>query len=113
MDVPDELLQQWMFDDDESESKPPGHLMAVFTFGFVREMLRTDGLPPNHPRQISASRLTEYFETWQLKLGLVAVSRKTEFEVDPVPLFAFRDDEELTVHKKSDSSAPFPPPAAR
>jgi hypothetical protein len=105
LDVPDELLHQWILD-DEMDSQRSGYPMEVFTFGYVREMLRTDGLPPGQPREISSTRLSEDFRKWQLKLELVTIHRTTEVNIAPLPLFAFPDEEQIEYRPKKGPSAP-------
>jgi len=40
------------------------------------------------------------FDSWQVKLGLAELSRKTEYGVTPLPLFEFGDNEKFQVITK-------------
>jgi hypothetical protein len=45
LDVPDDLLGQWIFEDKDEDPKPTGYFITVFSFGFLQLRLLTDGLP--------------------------------------------------------------------
>jgi hypothetical protein len=64
----------------------------VFAYGFMQCAL-ADAPGPATTREnslsISTSKLIEYFNVWQLKLGLAEMHRKTDLGVAPMPLFRF------------------------
>jgi hypothetical protein len=102
LDVPDELVSAWIFEDDEAESKPAGFYFAVFTFGFLQRSIFTSTLPETQPRSIPVSVVFECFGMWQMKLGLVEVHRKTDLQIGPLSLFAFPEGEQITYWPKRD-----------
>ncbi len=95
LDVPDELLTQWIFNDDEEDPKPSGYFLSVFSFGFLQRRLLTDGLPASQRRTVPMALLIQNFSRWQLKLGIVELHRTTELAFAPMPLFSFPDGEEI------------------
>jgi hypothetical protein len=95
LDVPDELLAAWIFQDDEEDPKPRGFHLAVFTYGFLQRELVVTGQPPGAKRAMPVAVIFDRFERWQLKLALAEVHRKTDLQVDPMPLFGFPEKEDV------------------
>lgn len=93
LDVPDELIIEWMFKDDGDDPSPPGFHMSVFGFGYLQREVLTSA--STLPRQIRLQELCEYFGRWQMKLGLAQVNRLTNLQIEPLPLFDFADGEEI------------------
>jgi hypothetical protein len=104
LDVPADLLSEWIFQDDEEGPHPKGFHMSVFAYGFMQCALADSPVPTTTPENglsISASKLIEYFNVWQLKLGLAEMHRKTEVGVAPMPLFRFPAGEQVKYWPKS------------
>jgi len=95
LDVPEEFAAQWIFEDDGEEPKPSGFFFAVFAFGYMQRDLFTGLLPPTEPRSVPVALLAERFERWQLKLALTEIHRRTDIQIEPMPLFEFSDAEEV------------------
>ena len=93
-DVPDRLVQTWCCD-VEDERVPTGFYLSVFTFGYCLRQLLDSGTAPNQKITVTASKMIELFQVWQLKLGLAEVHRKTDLKVGPVALFDFPKDEAI------------------
>jgi hypothetical protein len=103
LDVPPELVAEWVYEDDEAEPKPSGFYFAVFTFGFLQRDLFTSSLPLTQPRTVPVSHVIECFGIWQMKLGLAELHRKTNLEFGPMSLFAFPDDEKITYRPRAEA----------
>jgi hypothetical protein len=101
LDVPDELVSAWIFEDDEPEPKPSGFYFAVFTFGFLQRSIFSSSLPVAQPRSVPVSVVFENFGMWQMKLGLAEIHRKTELQIGPMSLFAFPEGEQITYWPKN------------
>jgi hypothetical protein len=108
LDVPTDLIEQWIFEDDEDDPKPAGFFMSVFTFGFLQQEVLADGLPPEQSRSVSVSRLLECFGIWQLKLAVAELHRRTEMRLEPSALFAFPDGEEVRYRLGTRTNTPGP-----
>lgn len=106
LDVPGEFLAQWIFEDDEAEAKPNGFFLSVFTFGYMQHELLCGCLPPTQPRSVSIDHLIERFGRWQLKLALTEIHRRTDIQVEPMPLFGFSDGEEVRFRPRSSDAKP-------
>lgn len=89
LDVPDELLEQWIYDPGEDEPEASGFQLAVFIFGHLQHDMISHNVPPQVKRTIALSQVVELFQKWQIKLALAAVHRRTGLRVKPLPLFAF------------------------
>jgi hypothetical protein len=103
LDVPPELVAEWIFEDEEADPKPSGFYFAVFTFGFLQRDLFTNRLPMTQPRSVSVSHVIECFGIWQMKLGLAELDRKTNLQIAPLSLFAFPEGEQVTYRPKDGS----------
>ncbi|HTQ95416.1 MAG TPA: hypothetical protein VMH89_01345 [Candidatus Acidoferrum sp.] len=101
LDVPDELVAEWIYEDDDADPRPAGFYFAVFTFGFLQRELITSALPPTQPRSIPVSVVFGYFGMWQLKLGLVEIHRRTDLQTEPLSLFAFPEGEQIKYWPRS------------
>ena len=104
LEVPSDLLSEWIFREDDKGSHPQGFHMSVFAYGFMQCALADSPIPPTTPENglsISTSKLIEYFNVWQLKLGLAEMHRKTELGVAPMPLFRFPAGEQVKYWPKS------------
>jgi hypothetical protein len=112
LDVPTDLIDQWIFEDDDEDPKPMGFFMSVFTFGFLQQEVLADGFPPEQSRSVPVSRLLECFGVWQLKLGLAEIHRRTEMRLEPSALFAFPDGEELRYRLGTSTNNPGPAPVS-
>lgn len=98
LDVPADFLSEWIFQDDDDGPLPRGFHMSVFAYGFMQCALADSPVPamtPENGLSISTSKLIEYFNIWQLKLGLAEMHRKTELGVAPMPLFRFPPGEQV------------------
>jgi hypothetical protein len=95
LDVPDDLLQQWIYVSDEEEVEPSGFYLAVFSFGYLQYDLVAHNVPPGVSRSFSASELLRFFQAWQMKLALTEVHRATHLRMKPLPLFTFPQDERI------------------
>ena len=93
LEVPDEFLSDWMFEDDEEEQRPSGFYFTVFAFGYARRALSSP-TGSNKPITIRLGQLIELFGLWQLKLALAQIHRRTDKMVEPLPLFTFPSGEE-------------------
>jgi hypothetical protein len=72
--------------------------MTVFAFGFMQCALADSAdqaTTEENALSISASKLVEHFNMWQMKLGLAEMHRKTELGVAPMPLFRFPAGEQV------------------
>lgn len=94
LDVPDELLEQWMYQPHE-ETDPTGFYLAVFSFGYLQYDLVSHNVPPGAVRSFAAAELLELFHAWQMKLALAQVHRATDLRIKPLPLFAFPKGERI------------------
>ena len=102
LDVPDEFIEAWIFGDEDREAqRPAGFHFSVFAFGFLQHEALGGALPPSKPRTVALGRILERFDRWQFKLALAEVHRRTEVRVEPMPLFTFAEDENVTVWRKS------------
>ncbi len=95
MDVPEEFLFQWIFEDEGDEPRPAGFFMTVFAFGHLQHEVLTDNMPPSQPRTMPVDQLYERFGMWQLKLGLAQICRMTDLRIEPLVLFGFPSGEEV------------------
>jgi hypothetical protein len=95
LDVPDEFVTEWIFEDDDNDPRPPGFYFLVFSFGYLQYELMAGPLPPSIPRTVPVSRLVQHFEKWQMKLVFAQLHRRTDIQFEPMPLFAFPEGEEL------------------
>lgn len=95
LDVPEELVTEWIFEDEGEDPKPMGFFLAVFAFGHLQQSLLTSHKPATGTHSIALSQLIEYFEKWQLKLALAELHRRTNLQFDPLLLFSFPADEEV------------------
>jgi hypothetical protein len=106
LDVPTELIREWIFEDNDDDPKPGGFFFAVFTFGYMQSDLHTGPSPGSEPRSVPLSLLLELFNVWQLKLSLAEIHRRTPICVDPMPLFRFPKGEEVRYWPHEPRSAP-------
>jgi hypothetical protein len=96
LDVPDEFMVEWIFEDDsDEEPRPPGFFFSVFAFGYMQYELLTGPVPADIPRSVPVSRLIAHFDRWQMKLALAEIHHRTDINVDPMPLFGFPEGEEV------------------
>lgn len=95
LDVPDDLVAEWTFEDDEDEPRPAGFFFSVFAFGYMQYELLTGPLPATTPRSVPVVRMVQHFEMWQMKLALAGIHRHTSIQVDPMPLFGFPEGEQV------------------
>jgi hypothetical protein len=95
LEVPNDLLERWLFEPDEEDPRPAGFYLSVFSFGYLQNEILTRQSSVGQPSSISVTRLLSFFDLWQLKLGLVELHRNTDLRVDPMPLFTFPDGEEI------------------
>lgn len=91
--VPEELLEQWMYERSDDHVKPEGFHLAVFTFGFMQYDLISNRVPEGVKRSYSAEQLLTMFSRWQLKLSLAEVHKRTNLRIRPLPLFVFPENE--------------------
>jgi hypothetical protein len=91
LDLPDELLNEWIFVEDQEEQNPTGFHVTVFTYGYVQKQTYEKASSGNI--SIELKQLIELFGHWQLKLALAKMHRRTEITVDPLPLFSFPNGE--------------------
>lgn len=101
LDVPNDLVGKWIFDDDPEETKPNGFYLMVFSFGFFQHSLLNSNLPIGHKHEVASARLFECFDRWQMKLALAEIHRKTDLGVAPLSLFGFPDNEQIRYWPKS------------
>lgn len=101
LDVPEEFVAQWIYEDDGEEPKPAGFFISVFAFGYMQHELLCDALPPTEARSVSVTKLIERFERWQLKLALTEIHRRTDLQIEPLQLFGFPDDEKVRFWPRS------------
>lgn len=95
LDVPEELLDQWMYQADEEEIEPSGFYLAVFSFGLLQHDLISNRVPPGVKRTFHLSVLLDLFSKWQLKLALAEIHRATDLRVRPMSLFGFPEGEQV------------------
>src|SRR5512133_2034044 len=94
-DVPEELRQMWSMDEDEDPLHPSEFHLSVFMFGYIQQLLLTDGKPPKEKRVVNMQELLANFKSWHLKLALCELHRQSAVRSNPLPLFAFPAGEEL------------------
>lgn len=97
-DVPDHLVRVWVFELDEPQA-PIGFHLSVFSFGYFQRQLLKDGMVPGQMLKVSSEKLFELYEIWQMKLGLAAIHRQTDFKIGPLELFDFPRDERIQVSR--------------
>jgi hypothetical protein len=96
LDVPDDLLYQWLYHPGNEENDPQGFYLAVFSFGYFQHDLIASGAAESGiKRSVPSALLFRSFELWQMKLALVEVHRVTDVRIRPMPLFNFPDDEHI------------------
>ena len=95
LDVPDAFLEQWIYNSGEEEIEPSGLHLAVFSFGYIQYDIVSNNVPPGVTRSFSASELLDLFQSWQLKLALAEIHRKTDVRTKPLPLFGFPKGEQI------------------
>jgi len=95
LDVPPEFLEQWIYEQSENESDAPGFHLAVFAFGFLQHDLIASQVPNGIKRSFSASVIMDRFSQWQLKLALAEIHHRTDMKSQPLPLFAFPEEEKI------------------
>jgi hypothetical protein len=100
VDVPEELLHQWIYTQEDDQVDPTGFYMAVFSFGYFQHELIAKNVPFGVKRSVPVSLLIELFQLWQLKLALVEVHRVTDLRFRPMALFAFPADEKVEAWKE-------------
>ncbi len=93
-ELPDRFVQRWTYEKEDPE-EPSGFYFSVFAFGYCQRQLLQRNVPPGVKLKISAEELIEFFQLWQLKLGIIEVHRKTEVRVDAMPLFDFPPNEHI------------------
>jgi len=103
LDVPDDLVAAWIFNDDRDDPKPNGFFLSVFTFGFLQQELIGRDLASGEKLSVPCAKLLAHFDRWQVKLGLVVIHRKTDISVAPLPLFSFPPGEEIKYVAKATS----------
>lgn len=95
LDVPNDLLAEWIYNVEGQDEDPCGFHLAVFSFGYLQHDLISHNVPPGVKRSFAASELIDLFHAWQLKLALAEIHRRTSLRVNPLPLFAFSNDERV------------------
>jgi len=106
LDVPDEFVTEWIFEDEEDEPRPAGFYFSVFAFGYLQHDLLTGPLAASTPRSVPMARLVQHFYTWQMKLALVEIHRRTDVQVEPMPLFGFPEGEQVRCWPRQGEMAP-------
>ena len=101
LDVPDEFIAEWIFEDDNEEPRPAGFFLAVFAFGYMQGELLNSSIPPSTPRSLPVDRLMQHFGMWQMKLALAEIHRHSDIQIDPMPLFAFPEGEQVKYWPRS------------
>jgi hypothetical protein len=93
-DVPQDLVQLWLFDSVEDFS-PVGAILPIFIFGYTHCLARESIAATGRASKIThrLSDLVEKFQLWQLKLSLVQVEQSRGMKFQPMPLFSFPDGE--------------------
>ena len=94
-DVPSDLVQKWIYESDNEETKPSGYYLGVFAFGYFQHQLISLSVPFGEKVSVSSSKLLELFQKWQLKLAMVELNRLTDLRIQPMPLFSFPDGEQV------------------
>lgn len=96
LDVPQDLLKLWIYNQDSDESDlPPGLCLSVFVYGYMIHDFEANPAPDGTKREIPMERVMEMFRLWQLRLALNELYRCTEVRSKPLPLFSFSDHEQL------------------
>jgi len=103
LDVPDTLVEKWIYDDDPDDTRPTGFYLTVFSFGYFQHELMKSDLPTGQMHKVASARLFECFAAWQMKLALAMIHRKTDLNVAPLPLFDFPADEQISYWPKTPS----------
>ena len=101
VDIPDDLLQEWMRSSAPGDIDPIGYQLAVFSFGYLYHDLVINKIDSDVPRSIAATKILELFNVWQVKLALAAVDRATGLRTSALPLFSFSEDEQVEGHWSS------------
>ena len=104
LDVPDELLHQWIYNQGDENLEASGFYLAVFSFGYLQHELIAKEVPYGVKRSVPASLVLELFQMWQLKLALVELQRVTNLRFRPMALFEFPTDETVTMWHDNDSA---------
>jgi len=95
LDVPDEFVAQWIYTHDDENPAPVGFHLAVFSFGYLQHVIVSNNVPPGKTLSVGVTELLDLFQKWQIKLALAEVHRRTDVRTKPLPLFAFRNDEQV------------------
>jgi hypothetical protein len=93
-DVPDRLVATWICDLEDTTA-PMGFHLSIFTFGYCQRQLLETAAPSNKKLSVPADAMLNMFQTWQLKLSLIEVHRKTDLQIGAVALFDFPQDETI------------------
>lgn len=95
LDLPSDLLEEWIYEPSEDEADPPGFYFSVFTFGYAQYLLTSQNVPLGQKQSIPIDQVLELFKKWQLKLALAELHLRTDIRVSPLPLFAFPEGEKI------------------
>jgi hypothetical protein len=104
LDVPDEFLHQWIYNQQDENVEATGFYLAVFSFGYMQHELISKNVPDGVRRSVTSARLIELFQRWQLKLALVELHRVTHLRFLPMALFDFPADETVEAWKEDAGS---------
>lgn len=104
-EVPDDLLEKWLFPYDDNDDEPLGFHLAVLTFGLIQYDMLVHNVPAGVERALSLTRIAETFPKWQMKLGFTEVHRRTNVKSKPMPLFSFSDDERVVTWRVDETEA--------
>jgi hypothetical protein len=95
LDVPHDLVEEWIVEDQNDGPKPRGFHFAIFAYGYLQREIAISDLPASEAHSVPVTLLLDRFERWQIKLALAEVHRATDVNVEPAPLFTFTDEEEI------------------
>ncbi len=101
VDVPDQLLREWMHQDNADGPPPSGFHLAVFTFGYIQYQLLHDQGPPGATRTVCATKILELYYHWQVKLALACLDRRTDIRTSALRLFSFDENEEVEIIRRA------------
>ena len=96
-EVPDDLLETWIYSNGDEREQPSGYHFAVFIFGYINHKMKSEISPAKDGHNLALSQALSLFQAWQCKLALSELHRHTELKVSSSALFEFPEGEEFKV----------------
>jgi hypothetical protein len=99
-EVPDDLLEAWIYPSGDEHDRACGYHLAVFIFGYMNHRMKSETISPETGHRLSMARTLELFQAWQCKLALSELHRRTDMKVSASDLFDFSENEEFKVWRQ-------------